>query len=216
MTGRAILWDMDGVLVDSTEMHYQAFVKVLGRYGIQYTRQHFAAEFGRNNRSIVYNHFPNADESLVQEISHAKEMLFRQGIRGTLKLLPGALNWLETFQKWGLKQAIVSSGPQENIEATVDETGIRGFFDALVSAAEMPGKPDPAGFLHAARLLNVAAQDCLVIEDAPAGVEGARRAGMKSLAVLTTRSAQDLQAADLIVYRLTDLTDEKARWLAGV
>ena len=108
----------------------------------------------------------------------------------------------------GLKQAVASSAPQANIDALLDELGIREYFQAEAAGATLRGKPDPAVFLLAAELLGVEPANCLVIEDALAGVEAARRGGMKCVAVCTTNPAEKLEAADVVVNDLTSLTME--------
>jgi len=117
-------------------------------------------------------------------------------------------DWLRRFDRLGLKQAIASSAPQENIDALLDELGVRRWFAAVVSGATLRGKPDPAVFLLAASLLQVEPGACLVIEDAVAGVEAAKRAGMRCLAVLTTNPPQKLARADGIVQDLAHFSEE--------
>ena len=107
------------------------------------------------------------------------------------------------FPKWGVKQAVASSAPQANIDALLDELGIRSFFQVEASGATLKGKPDPAVFLLAAQLLGVEPAHCLVIEDAVAGVEAARRARMKCIAVETTNPAEKLSGADVVLKDLS-------------
>ncbi len=213
----AILWDMDGVLADSTRLHYLSWVNTFEKRGIEITYEMFTRTFGRNNRAVLTDILgrPPAEEEL-EEIAAEKENWFRENIPGNMDLLPGVLDWLKRFQAWGFAQAVASSAPQENIEIQVDSLKIRSFFGGLVSAANLPGKPDPAVFLEAARRLGAKPADCVVMEDAPAGVEGAKNGGMKCIAVLTTQKASALHGADLIVDRLTDLTENQMRKLLGL
>ena len=213
----AVLWDMDGVLADSTQLHFQSWKATFDPRGMVITDEMFRRTFGRNNRSVLADFFgrPPTEEELEQ-IAAEKEIWFRAHIPGNMDLLPGALAWLKRFQSWGFLQAVASSAPAENIEAQVDTLGIRSYFGALVSAANLPGKPDPAVFLKAAERLGVSPARSVVMEDAPAGVEGARRGGMKCVAVLTTQPASALQGADLVVNRLTDLKEPVMRRLLGL
>lgn len=217
MNNFAVLWDMDGVLTDSTRLHYLSWVKTLKKRGLEVTYEKFIRTFGQNNQAVLTGFFdrpPTAEE--LTQIPAEKEGWFRDHIVGNVELLPGVVRWLQRFQSWGAAQAVASSGPPENIAAQVDALGIRPYFNALVSSAGLPGKPDPAVYLKAAAELGVTPDHCLVVEDAPAGVEGARRAGMRCLAVLTTQTANALQGADKIVYRLTELTEAQARQLVGL
>lgn len=211
-----ILWDLDGVLADSTRLHFLSWKAILDPRGIEMDEEAFKRTFGRNNRGVLTDLFgrPPA-EDLLREISAEKEQWFRDHIPGNMGILPGAQGWLRRFQSWGLKQAIASSAPSQNIDAQVDALGIRAYFQVLGSAADLPSKPDPAVFLAAAQALGVQPARCLVIEDSPAGVEGGRRGGMKVVGVLTTQTAPVLKDADLIVNRLTDLREAAVRDLLG-
>jgi beta-phosphoglucomutase len=202
-----ILWDMDGVLVDSGDLHFDCWTRTLQDYGLTYTRENFDQTFGMNNEGILKLLLgENSDITIRNEISRRKEILFRQAVPGHVQPLPGAREWLERFQHEGLRQAVASSAPQENIDVLVDALGLRDYFVALVSAYTMPGKPDPAVFLEAARQIGAEPQRALVIEDGLPGVEAAHRAGMKCLAVTTTNPANLLSKADQIVDGLDQLT----------
>jgi HAD superfamily hydrolase (TIGR01509 family) len=196
----AILWDMDGVMVDSGEFHYQAWMKVLEDYEIEFSPDIFRTTFGMNNTGLLAKITGRVLEpALVAEISNRKEAQFRQDVRGKVDLLPGVRDWLQQAKDYKLSQAVASSAPQDNIDLLLDELDVCHFFKAVVSAEHMPGKPDPAVFIEAARRLVTAPENCLVIEDAIAGVEAAHRAGMKCLAVTNTNPAEVLKKADCVV-----------------
>jgi beta-phosphoglucomutase family hydrolase len=203
---QGVIWDMDGVLVDTGEFHFQAWSQALPEFGIPFTRELFTATFGMNNAGILavlLGQTPAPE--LLAEISDRKEQLFRQAVRGRVQPLPGVLAWLERLKAAGIRQAIASSAPPANIDALVDELGLCDYFDAIVSGFDLPGKPDPTLFLKVARLIGVPPERCVVVEDAVAGVEAARRAGMKCIAVTTTNPTQALKGADVIVERLDAL-----------
>ena len=203
---QGVIWDMDGVLVDTGEFHFPAWSQALSEHGIPFTRELFRTVFGMNNAGILtvlLGQVPPPE--LLAEISDRKERLFRQAVRGHAQPLPGVLAWLERLRAAGLRQAIASSAPPANIDALVDELDLRSYFAAVVSGSDLPGKPDPAVFLKAAHLIGVPPERCVVVEDAVAGVEGARRAGMKCIAVTTTNPAHTLEAADVVVERLDTL-----------
>ena len=200
-----ILWDMDGVLVDTGQFHFQAWSQTLAERGLSISYEFFRTTFGMNNADLLANLLQEPSPDLVADLGDQKEALFRQVIRGRAELLPGARFWLERLASQGVRQAIASSAPPANVEALVRELALEPYFAAVVSGVGMPGKPDPAVFLRAARLIDTPPERCIVIEDAMAGVEAARRAGMKCIAVTTTNSAGELQAADLVVERLDHL-----------
>jgi len=206
---KSVIWDMDGVLVDTGEMHYLAWAQTLPAFKVPFSYELFQKTFGMNNAGILTCLLgkPPADE-FVARVSEAKEALFRELIRGRAALLPGVAAWLEQLQQTGYTQAIASSAPQANIDALVDELNIRTWFGAIVSGFDLPGKPAPDTFLKSARLLGTPSDRCIVVEDAIAGVEAAKRAGMKCVAVTTTNPASLLQAADVVVDNMTMLAPD--------
>jgi len=191
------------VLVDTGDFHFSAWKQTFEQLGIPFDKEDFRETFGMNNVGIlewVYGRKLESEE--ISRISDKKETLFRELIKGKAELLPGVLNWLRQFQAWGIKQAITSSAPPKNIEVLVAELKIEDFFDAIVSGFDLPGKPNPDVFLKAANTLQMHPKNCIVIEDAIAGVEGAKRAEMKCIAVTTTNPAGKLAKADYIVEHL--------------
>ena len=206
---RAILWDMDGVLVDTGEYHYAAWKKTFDELGVPFFEAQFRMTFGMNNARILEIIFGTKLPSIQEgQISERKESLFREAVKGNAKLLPGVEDALKNFSAWNFKQAITSSAPTKNIEVLVQELQIGKYFDAIVSGDDIPGKPDPAVFLRAAQQLGIEPEYCTVIEDAVAGVEGAKNAGMNCIAVTTTNSAKRLSKADLILDSLVGLNKD--------
>ena len=205
-----VLWDMDGVLVSTGEFHFQAWTKTLSARAIPFSYEQFRTTFGMNNTGILQTLLgEKVDPALLAEISEDKEENFRRAIQGKVQPLPGVLEWLKRLQDWGVRQAIASSAPSANIAVLMDELGMRAFFDAVASGAALPGKPDPAVFLLAARQIGVSPERCVVVEDAVAGVTAAKRGGMRCIAVTTTNPAHELQDADIVVERLDALPEDQ-------
>ena len=204
-----VIWDMDGVLVDTGELHYRAWEQVLDLEGIYFSPDEFRRTFGMHNASILELLLGTPpDPATLRRISNQKEACFRAMIQGQATPMPGVLDWLRRLQQREVPQAVASGAPPENIEFLVDEMGIRGYFNALVSSQGMPGKPDPAVFLDAARQIGVPAQRCVVVEDGLPGLAAARRAGMRCIGVTTTHPASALQAADRVVESLAELPED--------
>jgi beta-phosphoglucomutase len=202
-----VLWDMDGTIVDTVELHFQAWYTVLDERSIPITRESLRAAFGKNAVGIVSAHLDHPPEpDFLTEVIDSKEALFQQMVReNPVPVFPGATEWLETLQARGVKQAIASSAPMGNITVTVEKLDLSKYFIELVSGADLPPKPAPDVFLEAARLLGFLPEDCIVIEDAVAGVQAAQAAGMKCIAVATTHAAEELPEPDVLVDRLSDL-----------
>jgi HAD superfamily hydrolase (TIGR01509 family) len=201
---RAVLWDLDGTLVDSEQYHWLAWRDTMAAEGVPITHAQFLKTFGLRNDAIIPQWIPGASTQRVEQIAGAKEQLYRRLVReGGLDPLPGAVEWTQRLSGEGWRQAIASSAPRENIDAVLAVTGLASVFQALVSAEDVTlGKPDPQVFLTAAARLGSAPARSIVVEDASAGVEAARRAGMPSIGV--NRKEPPLPA-DLSVASLTDL-----------
>ena len=211
-----VLWDMDGVLVDTGELHYRSWKLPLDEAGIPFDREVFRETFGMNNAGILEHLLgEQPDPDLIQKISNEKERIFRESVPGNVQALPGVVQWLIRLRQSGVRMAVASSAPPANIETLVGELQIKPFFQALVSGADLPGKPDPATFLEAARQIGVDPARCVVVEDAIAGIQGAINAGMKSVAVTNTHSREALSKADIVVDSLEELPEEAFRELVG-
>ena len=171
---------------------------------MELTYAQFLASFGqRNDRIVPVWLGADVDPARMQRIGEDKEAEFRRlAETHGLTLLPGAREWLASLRAAGWKQAIASSAPRVNVEMMLRVAGLEGCLDAIVSADDVTiGKPDPQVFLKAAEKVHVPPSQCIVVEDAAAGVEGARRAGMRSVGV-TKNGRLD---ADLFVTSLADL-----------
>lgn len=207
---QALLWDMDGVLVDTTELHFWSWSIALQEHGRDLTYQDFLTTFGKNNRATLLQLFGPLPDDLIQSITDRKEILFRQHINGQVKIYPGVMDWLNFAKVNGVLCAIASSAPPENIAAILEHFDLNSYFTALVSASALPSKPDPAVFLAAAKQLEVLPASCLVLEDAPSGALAAKRAGMNCLVVLTTRTRSEFSPANLFLNQLSDLNPAEA------
>ncbi|MHB9033359.1 MAG: HAD family hydrolase [Anaerolineae bacterium] len=213
----AILWDMDGVIADSGEAHYLAWQILYRERGQEISYETFARTFGMSNLPIL-KAWLGADRPIeeLQAISLRKEQLFREQARSHTHMLPGIKDWLDRGRKRGYRQAVASSGPMANVVTLVQALDIADYFDALVSGAFLPrSKPDPAVFLQAAAALGANPCDCLVIEDSLMGIEAAKAAGMRCIAVTTTHPADRLGAADLVVGSLEELDPDAFEHLLG-
>lgn len=214
-----ILWDMDGTLVDTAELHYQAWSQLAQQRGWPFQRDDFAATFGRRNPEIIQQLFgQDFSAAEVAALGEDKENLYRSAAQKGVQLLPGVRPLLEQLQMAGFLQAIGSSAPRKNLELILQLTQTASFFQAVVAMEDTThGKPHPEVFLNAARKLQLPPERCLVMEDAVAGVEAAKNGGMKCIAVTFVghHSREKLQAAgaDRIVASLAEVTVEQVQQL---
>ncbi len=210
-TSFAIIWDMDGVLVDSAGLHYRAWRQTIqDELRRDMSEDDFNSTFGLRNSEMLRDYLGyELSEDAVNRLADRKEALYRDLIHTHgLTLLPGVLAWLKQAHTAGWRQAVASSAPRANVEAVVDAVAIRRYFSAMISAEDVhKGKPDPEVFLAAARKVDVTPGNCIVIEDAPFGILGARQAGMRCIGVLTTHPSLD---ADIVINCLEDIRFEYA------
>lgn len=205
---RAVLWDMDGTLIDSEEFHWTSWRDTLAAEGIAVTREQFLSAFGQRNDSIIPRWMgAAATPERIERISNAKEELYRDLVRKNgMSALPGVQSWVRRLHEQGWLQAIASSAPRPNIEVVLEALGATHRFQAIVSAEDVHrGKPDPEVYLTAASRVGALPDKCIVVEDAIAGIEGARNAGMRSIGV--SHNGKHL-AADLVVQSLDLLTSD--------
>ena len=214
-TIRAVIWDLDGVIIDSANEHRLAWQRLAREEGISFSDADFWATFGKRNDAIFAEICGPLPPERVQELANRKEAYFRELIRKTAAPLPGAMELMRGLHEAGFLQALASSTPVENIELISEVLGLKRYLTVLVSGETVPhGKPAPDIFLRAAEELNVAPEHCLVIEDAVAGVEAAHAAGMRCIAVAGNRDLPGLRKADLVVKSLTEVDVERIRNLA--
>jgi beta-phosphoglucomutase len=206
-TTGAVLWDLDGTVVDSERQHWLAWRETMAAEGLPLSHEEFAATFGLRNDSILAGWLGDrATPETVARIGDAKEACYRRLVRADgLELLPGAAEWLRRLREAGWLQAIASSAPRANVETVLEALALGAYFDAIVSAEDVRnGKPDPEVFLTAAAKLGARPSQSIVVEDAVAGVEAARRGGMRSIGV--SRKGAALHA-DIVVASLADLPE---------
>lgn len=204
---KAVIWDMDGVIVDSEPCHFSAWKMIFTKYDWDFSEEKFCRTFGMTNEQVILDITANAlDKDSITKIANEKDVYFREIVEKQARFVNGVQHWLDEFKANGIKQAVASSGSWGNINTIIDALQIRPCFDALVSGEDSASKPDPAVFLLAAKELGMAPANCLVIEDAIVGVQAAVAAQMKCLALTTTNPAERLDQADLILPDPASLT----------
>ncbi len=203
-----VIFDMDGVLADTGHIHYESWIKMATEIGVEFTREIFEETFGQQSPTITRKLVgPEVDEILVENWANLKEKYYREMIREKLVPLPGVIRIIKELKSEGFKLAIGSSGPPENVELLLSQLKIKPFFDVIITAFDVKkGKPDPEAFLNAAKNLNINPKNCIVIEDAPVGLEAAKKAGMISIALTTTHNKAELVGAHLVIKDLTEIS----------
>lgn len=202
-----VIFDLDGVLVDSGWAHKKSWYDLAEKEGFPMTDEFFFNTFGMQNYQIIPMLIErDASPDEVDRLSDWKEQRYRDIIAEELVPVEGAKTLLGDLRNTGFLLAVGSSAPKANLELVLDCTDLQDYFDAYVTSQDVTkGKPAPDTFLKAAEKLSLSASSCIVVEDAVQGIQAAKAAGMPVVAVTTTRSRADLVGADIIVDNLDQL-----------
>ena len=205
---KALIFDMDGTMVDNMPYHNAAWVKFFASKGIALDLDgFFASTAGMNNPEILGRYFPDADAETLARFGEEKESFYREVYRPNVAPLPGLLALMTDADRRQVPMAVATAAPPGNIEVVLDTLQLRDRFVTVVSPSQgFRGKPHPDLFLEAARRMGVTAADCLVFEDAPLGIEAASRADMKAVAMLTMLDAASLARPGTVLAAIADFT----------
>jgi beta-phosphoglucomutase family hydrolase len=207
---KGVIFDMDGVLVDNMTVHEEAFAEIARRYGVKIDTREIVGLAGKGNDEIFGATFP---AEIVQKVGSArlgeeKEAIYREIYAPRLTATAGLVPFLESLKAAGIKIAVGTSAIRANMDFVFDGLGIRKYFDAVVNADMVTRcKPDPEIYLTALRLLGISADECLVFEDATAGIEAAHAAGIGVVAIASTLPASTLETQPGVVMTVKDFTE---------
>jgi len=208
MGQRAVLFDMDGVVIDNLPYHVDAWLLYCERHGIYLTREIFYKDLnGLNSKDtfewLLKREITREEINLFEE---EKEEIYRGFYRSFLAPAPGLMDFLALLKANGIKTALGTSAGPGNIDFILDGLGIRAQFDAVIGGAEVTkGKPDPEIYVRAAGLVHVNPEDCWVIEDSLQGIEAGLSAGMKVVGMTTSHSSEELSHTHITSPDFVDL-----------
>jgi len=206
-----IIFDMDGVLLDSGPQHLRSWEMLARENGLLMKDSFFWDTFGRTNDAILPLLFGRTlTKKEIKRYSDRKEELYREIVRGRVKPFPGVIRIIKTLFRKGWKVGVGSSGPRLNVELVLSELGLGEIVSACMCAEDVTqGKPDPEVFLKTAHKMGISPSKCVVVEDSVHGIEAAHRAGMKCIAITTTNSRDKIDHADLVISSFKELTPAK-------
>jgi beta-phosphoglucomutase family hydrolase len=206
---KAFIFDMDGTIVDNMRFHGEAWVRFFAEIGHETDPDDFLIRTaGMTNTEIFRQIFgESVAAEQITEYANRKEELYREAFRSHLQVVTGLTAFLESAKNLGVKMAVATSAPPENIEFILDGLDLRSSFQAVTGAHEISnGKPHPEIFLKSAEKLGVQPHNCIVFEDAFKGFEAAHRAEMKSVAITTVNARKDLENLPSVVAVIDDFT----------
>lgn len=186
---KAIIFDLDGTLVDNMGVHLHTWIELLRELGVTMTAHEFHERYAGQTNPVIFRGIfgERLSDERIMELAEHKETLYRRRYADQLKPVAGLPALMDALESAGIPRAVGSSGSRVNVHFVLDGLGWRARFGAIITGEDVTHcKPAPEVFLTAARRLGVAPADCLVFEDAPIGIEAARRAGMDAVALTTT------------------------------
>lgn len=198
----AVIFDLDGTLIDNNSFHLISWKRYLKNMGREISEEEYKMNInGRTNKDAVeYIYGRKMKEEEAMGYALEKEEIYRKLYKPLIKPVPGLMQFLNELEKRGIPMAIATSGIQVNIDFMFDNIPIRKYFSVVVNSSHIKhGKPDPEIYLKTASMLDVPAKRCLVFEDSVVGIQAARAARMKVIAIATTHSKEELAEADLVI-----------------
>ncbi len=209
--GFGVVFDMDGVLVDSNPYHKKSLKRFARKHGYDLTEKELRSRiYGRQNKEWIPELFErDMDARQIEEYGIEKESLFQKIYRKDVKPLPGLIQFLDILRQEKIPRAIATSAPRMNVDFVFSNTEIGNYFGLVLDESHIKrGKPDPEAYLKASDLLGFDPGECVVFEDSLSGVESARTAGCRVIAVGTTHEEHEFGKIDLYIRDFTNLTLE--------
>lgn len=222
---KAVIFDFDGVITDSEVLHLRAFNKVLIQFNCRIKRKDYYTKYlGFSDfdcyRQLIKDGLLNISKSKIAELVEQKNQVFEELAKTEGKTIEGVCGFLAMLDENNIPMAICSGALLSEIELLLDDANLRQYFETIVSAEHVrKGKPHPEGFLRALKRLNknrkkqISANQCIVIEDSLWGLQAAKAAKMHAIAVTNSYDAEQLQLAEKIVDKLSDLSIDDLRQL---
>lgn len=205
-----VLFDVDGVLIDSYEAHYASWLTALNAHGLEMDRPLFVQTFGRTNKDIFEHHYPSVPADLIPVYGREKELAYREIIAADFPVMPGADALLQQLGESGARIAVGSSAPPENVQVVLETLSHGHVVSGVVHGQDVTrGKPDPEVFLLASKSLSLPPERCIVVEDAVAGVAAGKAAGCAVVALTGTATRDELHQADLVIDALAEISPDR-------
>jgi beta-phosphoglucomutase len=214
MADLAIIFDMDGVIVDTNTFHKIAIQQFCKKYGFELTEEQLRTSvYGRTNKDWITTLFGTLTEEQLHQYADEKEQLFREMYAPHIKPVKGLKGFLEKLVDATIPRAIATSAPLANVDFVLEKTMLRKYFDIILDERMVTyGKPNPEIYLKTAQALGLPNENCIVIEDSLSGITAGINSGSKVIGVTTTHTRDELTEANVVIndfdeLSLSDLTD---------
>ncbi len=216
MFPEAVIFDLDGTLIDNNSYHIEAWKVFYDKIGKPFSKEEYMQNINGRINSDIFNYIFNTTLSSdeIDLYSTEKEALYRELYQPHIKPINGLIDFLEELEKEKIPKAIATSGLTPNINFMFEHVPIKKYYADVIDASQISkGKPHPEIFLKAAAAVKANPENCVAFEDSVAGIRSAKAAGMKVIALTTTHTAQDVKEADLIIKDYTEISLTKLREL---
>jgi beta-phosphoglucomutase family hydrolase len=203
-----VIFDIDGVLVDSGKAHFNAWVRLGNEIGVPINKKVLKRTFGMHGHYIIKEWLgDNLPKQKIIRLADKKEAIFRSMVDNCVKPIAGSVKLIRELHNAGIKLAVASSGPRKNVEKILRFLKVEKYFPVRITGDDVTkGKPDPEVFIKAVKRLKLKPSQCVVIEDAPLGILAAKNAGVKVIGITTCWKRMDLISADLVIGSFTAST----------
>jgi len=207
MNSFAVIFDMDGVIIDSNPYHKISLRQFCAQYGYEFTDEELINKiYGRTNNEWIRNIFGPLPKERILELGEEKEALFRSLFKDSIAPLNGLESFLKKLDQQHIPKAIGTSAPRSNVDFVLENTNLKQYFTTILDQSDVEhGKPNPEIYLKVAARLGFPPHHCIVFEDSLSGVESAQRAGAKVVGVTTTHNPEELAHADFVINDFTNL-----------
>ncbi len=211
---QAVIFDMDGVIVDSIPLHFKAWKQCMKELGVDLTFEEFNKRNGcpASETFAIWQKQFNLDLN-IKEVTERKRELSDEYLDAEIKLFPGVIETLESLKDYYL--GLATSAYPSTVDLVFNKFPISYIFNAVTTAADVThGKPDPEPYLKTAKKLNIKPENCVVVEDAVNGIKSAKSAGMKVIGITTSFPKESLSEADIIINNFNEITPELIKSLS--
>ncbi|MBX2954938.1 MAG: HAD family phosphatase [Cyclobacteriaceae bacterium] len=204
----AVIFDMDGVIVDTNPFHKETINQFCKKYGFQLTDEELRTKiYGRTNREWITNLFGTITEQQLEAYAFEKEQMFRDAYAAHIKPVEGLILFLDMLKQNNIPRSIATSAPRANVDFVFKGTGIGKYFDIILDESMVThGKPHPEIYIKSAQAFNLPNEQCIVIEDSLSGIQAGKAAGSKVIGITTTHTPEEMSDTDLVIDNFTTLT----------
>lgn len=204
----AVIFDMDGVIVDTNPFHKETINQFCKKYGFELTDEELRTTiYGRTNREWITNLFGTITEQQLEAYAFEKEQMFRDAYAAHIKPVEGLILFLDMLKQNNIPRSIATSAPRANVDFVLNGTGIGKYFKVILDESMVThGKPHPEIYIKSAKVLNLPNEQCIVIEDSLSGIQAGKAAGSKVIGITTTHTPEEMKDTDLVIDNFTTLT----------